>query len=372
MRNTPVLVSVIWCTISICVLSGQKPAYIIALPKVGDVHYYKMDNLPDQINLNLENNRKVWNLTTLSSPTANEYPFKAATESMFAIYFPGATLVSYDLRQNERFYKRIGNTLFLIGEVQKSGHDKVHPIVKKYSDAKPMYTSELTSGKEDSYQTKWETVFNGSELGKKGVDATVLYKLETTEDNEETVSQPGTVYLPTEQYPAMYLMRNVFSTFKWYKQIGTTWKEISPTEISNVPLELEESRTEVYFFNEKSQEWIAELRLNAAKRVVSAMYKSDANQVKSRGNTADSEFYLYPNPTFGVIRMDFANMSSGTYTLEIYNIIGKKLWANKYAIQGYTTIREDLRFLNRGTYLYSIADQRGHKLLTRRLAVITP
>ena len=209
-------------------LNGQKTVYNFDLPEQGDILYYKLDNLPDNLNLEFHGSRKAWNLSMLNAPTAHKFSFQNATRSIFASYFKGAHLVSYDLWQNEMFYKKLGNGLFLIGEVIKSNREKSNPLLKRYTDPKPVYSMKYELNKELSYQSKWEMIFNGEELDLTGQDESRLYKLEVVEDNEERIEGTGLLFLPRQRYEdVIKLVRSVYSTYSLYKSMGNDeWQEV--------------------------------------------------------------------------------------------------------------------------------------------------
>ena len=68
--------------------------------------------------------------------------------------------------------------------------------------------------------------------------------------------------------------------------------------------------------------------------------------------------------------MNFQNFEKGRYSLVIYNTIGSRIWSNSYDISGDTTLKEDLSFLPRGTYIYTILDEYQNAIVTKRLAII--
>jgi len=74
--------------------------------------------------------------------------------------------------------------------------------------------------------------------------------------------------------------------------------------------------------------------------------------------------------SYGSVRLEFLNFEEGRYMLIIRDIIGKEIWRNSYHIKGPTTIKEDLSFLSRGTYTYTISDIDRNVFVTKRLAII--
>lgn len=355
-------------------LFGQGQSINLSLPQVGDIHFYKLDNLPDQLNLNFQNGRSSKNLSILSAPSAHEYSFKRIQESLYSNFFIGATLVSFDLWQNEKFYKKMGNGLFLIGEVIKSGRDRYNPLIKTYTDPQPVYATSHTVNTQQEYLTKWEVVFNENELKNVNEETNAIYKLIVIEENEISVEDVGTLFLPRERFTdVISTVREVKSSYQLLKSTRSNeWDDVTDIiDQQDLPIRVSDSYKEVVFLNQEHKEWLAYIKSENGK-VESALYKSDQTQVKLSNLYDNSNFFLYPNPTFGVVRLDFVNLPEETYFFEVYNIIGKKLWSQKYTVDGYTTVKEDLSFLNKGTYLYSLTNSHGEKLFTKRMAIITP
>ncbi|MEE9372845.1 MAG: T9SS type A sorting domain-containing protein [Saprospiraceae bacterium] len=364
-----------FCSSYISFLNAQERVFSIDLPEVGDVHYYKLDNLPDDINLDFQGNRRAWNLSMLSAPTAHKYLFSSVTTSDYSIFFPQADMMSYDLWKNEKYYKKIGDGLFELGEVINPTLGSANLLIKKYTDPRPIYVMNYTMNVPIKYEAKWEVVLNGKELSELSGISTSLFKIEGVEQIEETIEDFGILFLPRKRFNSVIkLERIIASDIRLYMSTGKdAWEEIDfPQGMEQFPLDLALRRKEVIFLAEESSEWLAFIELDKDDQIKNALFKSSPEQIKRSGGYGESNFFLYPNPTFGIVRLDFVNLPKDIYDLEVYNIIGKKIWAEEYAINGYTTIKVDLSFLSKGTYLYSLTDKSGKKLFTRKMAIVNP
>ncbi|MCB0598025.1 MAG: T9SS type A sorting domain-containing protein, partial [Phaeodactylibacter sp.] len=69
---------------------------------------------------------------------------------------------------------------------------------------------------------------------------------------------------------------------------------------------------------------------------------------------------------------EFTNLAPGRYKLKIHNILGIEEWRKTYQISGNHTEKVDISSLRKGTYLYSLVDDRGKTITTRRLIVVRP
>ncbi len=94
------------------------------------------------------------------------------------------------------------------------------------------------------------------------------------------------------------------------------------------------------------------------------------------GNYSDcahklTEIYVFPNPTFNDINIQFINVPSGQLELTLYNIVGRKIWSQSFNVtEEIYQIYLDLPTLEKGVYLYTITDSNGDKLQSRRLVIM--
>lgn len=79
-----------------------------------------------------------------------------------------------------------------------------------------------------------------------------------------------------------------------------------------------------------------------------------------------------PNPAIEWVRFECNNLPSDEYTLKIFNIVGKVVWKETFQAVGKRLITVDLENFNKGTYLYSLVNQKGVIIGTKRLVVVKP
>ena len=82
-------------------------------------------------------------------------------------------------------------------------------------------------------------------------------------------------------------------------------------------------------------------------------------------------FLIYPKPTYNTAKFLISNFKKGDYKIEIYNIIGKKLWSTKLVLSKKTMVKYDFSFLRKGTYLITLKDRFGKVIRTRKLMIIS-
>ena len=83
--------------------------------------------------------------------------------------------------------------------------------------------------------------------------------------------------------------------------------------------------------------------------------------------------YLFPNPTFGDVKLKFLNSRLGNYSFELINVIGKTLWSHDFHLnRSNQEVLLPIPELSKGIYLYQIKDQEGKRLSSKRLTVVDP
>jgi Secretion system C-terminal sorting domain len=78
----------------------------------------------------------------------------------------------------------------------------------------------------------------------------------------------------------------------------------------------------------------------------------------------------FPNPATEEVNIEMSNLSSGTYTLKIYNLLGAVIWQESHVVSGGKTVKVDISRLRKGSYLYSVSNAAGKILATKRLMVM--
>lgn len=86
-----------------------------------------------------------------------------------------------------------------------------------------------------------------------------------------------------------------------------------------------------------------------------------------------NEIYVYPNPTFGDIKIKFKRATGSTYKFQLFNIVGRPVWStNLYLDSTEQLVDIVLDGVEKGIYFYSVSDHKGNAILTKRLTVIEP
>ena len=301
---------------------------------VGDVDaneaYYRVDEIPDQLDLGQAGDNNLWVFTNLQSPRTFTYHYGPAAGARYQNFFEEARTVLREPLGKEVFFMKRGNRWYEMGyvSVQKQS---IEPEVVRYSIPINKCPSGL-SNTPYAYQTSFAR--NGAEL---------------TQSYSDIQDASGILYLPDGYYDAHRV-----------KRIITT----NENSVSKV-------RTSFLFIDQITGELLVEVQMStdalSPERVI---YKSQAASVPKPVLSQNNGFLLYPNIGYGEVRMAFENFTSDHYEFVLFDLIGKKIWSTKYFIDGNVTIKEDLSFLPKGTYTYTIVDSKQNNIITRRLAII--
>jgi hypothetical protein len=99
---------------------------------------------------------------------------------------------------------------------------------------------------------------------------------------------------------------------------------------------------------------------------VGLQISSDA-QVKHLSNDAVKTVKFYPNPATSFINFEFAESYDDSYTLVIFNFIGKKVEDLKVTDQKITVSLTDFY---RGVYIFQLRDKLGNIIESGKFQVV--
>ena len=290
--------------------------------------YYSYDLLPDFFSVGKAGSDNTWSFTTLSSPRTLSFKYAKASDGKFSSYFENALMVMKDPDGKETYYyKRSGDWYELGFASFESG--SINPVVSKYK-----VPIKACVPKSMNRSSVYQTSFGQEES--------------TTLNFKDLKDGSGVLFLPDEIYDAYRTKRIIEKTIQ-----GVKTEEIR------------------YLFTDQiTGELLMDIQVNDKDQPTWVKYrvKEASNDIYYASST--NQFLLYPNTSYGDVRLEFLNFEEGDYIFIVHDIVGRELWRNKYTIQQNVTVKEDLSFLPRGTYTYTIIDSQQNRIATRRLAII--
>ena len=131
------------------------------------------------------------------------------------------------------------------------------------------------------------------------------------------------------------------------------------------------ARTTYYFWSPDHKEAIATVTLDDDGNVEEMTFiRADVTNSVRGPFFGGGEVSLYPNPASRWATLTLEGIDPGGYTLRVVSVLGREVVRQPFtASAGSATLELDVSELPRGTYLYSVTNERGRILTTRRLLV---
>lgn len=125
------------------------------------------------------------------------------------------------------------------------------------------------------------------------------------------------------------------------------------------------------FWNEDSKEAVVEIETTAANEVTEFTFRRNDVTSSLRDHfTAQARISVYPNPATGRATFRIDGVRGGRYELLLVNMLGRRIARRTFDPTGDPTLIElFVGDLPRGLYLYSLRNERGRTLATKRLLV---
>lgn len=348
-------------------------------PKSGDTLFQATDNLPSGIEISGPGPNQRWDYTTLQAPFAQSTVILPAGEGRAAAAFPSADAVSAS-GGNTEFYYHISSTRFEL--VGIAGYDPLNLGLNLTVQVNPPVVERrapLRYGQQNQSSSLISVSFPADELPANILDQLPIrpdsLRLRTVFKQQGAVDAWGKLTIPGGIYDVLREKRTETTDVRIDAKLGPLpWQDITGLlpDLGNQP---QDTVANYYYFSNESIEPIAIITTdNLTQQVTRAVFK--ANDEMTTGLKAipgdRPGVYAFPNPAIVNVRFEFANLPPGEYQLNIYNILGVKVWGRRYIINGSRTEKVDISGLRKGTYLYSLTNERGKTITTRRLMVIRP
>ena len=132
-----------------------------------------------------------------------------------------------------------------------------------------------------------------------------------------------------------------------------------------------ESTTTYYYWSNTEKEAIAivetdDTGMQTSMRFISA----DVTNSTNAPILTQAQVKVYPNPARNTATFEVTGLEAGDYRLRVVNVLGREVAQSIVpASGGAAKVDLDVSALPRGTYLYSLSNERGRILTTRRLLV---
>lgn len=357
-------------------------------PAAGDSLSYAVDNQPLGMNpATAPGGSQIWDFSTLQKDDQSSVVYRPASAGSQVASFPGADLVITG--QGETYFN-VTNTKFEV--LGYAGADpaglglnvvtKFAPaIIERYSPMQFFDLKNQTSNLNLVFPTDQpplDSIFSGLPVN---IDS---MRVRITTDRQAIVDGWGTASIPGGTYPVLRQKRTDYTTtgidvyvalFPGFGQ----WVDLS-TIIGGGGgggiggfIGTDTTITYHFYNNVEKAEIAVATMSNDLSSVQSIRFKNNASTpVVEPATDLYGGIQAFPNPAVEWVRFDCTNLAPAEYTLKIFNIIGKCVWKKNYTLAGTTSFRVELEDFKKGTYIYSLVDQHGNTVGTKRLVVLKP
>lgn len=346
-------------------------------PNPGDTLFVKVDNLPEGLYIGTSGPAQDWNFLNLEASFLQKKIAKEAIEGEYYVDFPKADAL-LDIEIGEGYFEINRNQIALLGYAGRDPLGLNINVSGKFSE--PYVERRARMEFEDKHVLN-TTIF--IPLIAKDLPQNILNNLPLTPDSlrinfgierNDEIDAWGTMTVPDGIYEVLREKRVEKRNVRLEAKIGLLdWQDVTNFVTDNKFLG-EQNSTSYYFFSNKTIEPIAIVKMKeGSDKIGSVAYKADRPMVDNDNiSTSNPGVYVSPNPAIVSARFEFKNLATGTYQLKIFNILGVEVWKKEYQISSNQVDKIPLGGFQKGTYLYSLIDEKGKTLTTKRLMVVKP
>lgn len=357
---------------------GQTVIQSGSFPQPGDTLFTHIDYLPSGINIETPRQGERWDFSTLQSPFARKMDIFPASVFSEHKYFPRANAAVL-LKEDQLGFFHIGqkeiSLLGLVGEdVLSLGLNTLTvfdpPLIERRAPLRY----------QDGYQTESlvQYRFALEDLPQNEFKALPFspdsIRLSITFDRQDYVDAWGTMLIPGGIYDVLRERRQQLRTVEVEAKVGQqSWQSVTHLLSTNKKI-ADQYSVNYYFHSNESRNPVAIVYMDGEEQqVLNVAYNAPmkADNIQQVGSIRPG-LYAYPNPAIVNVRFEFTNLPAGNYKLKISNILGLEEWSETYYIDGHRTERVNIASLRKGTYLYSLVDEKGKTISTKRLVIIKP
>lgn len=368
-----IALSIVFCAAWIQILSGQITVTQSTFPVVGDTLSTIIDN-NTPINVGAPGADLTWDMSMLTGAFVRERLFLPPSAGNQSELYPTADMVMQTVNEQDVYLQVADNE---ITEIGRSGAFIPGIEIPAMYDDRPVFRrAPMQYGDQFEDDSSVSVEVDGALIPEEltmGLSIDSL-RVSVVTSNNSTVDAFGTLILPSGSYEVLRERSNLSVNTKIYAKSFLGWTEIPPSLLAGSQFEdfIGEQNSTVYnFYSNDAKEILARVLLDTDGNTVSTEFMG--TEISSNLQTISpnqNEIIAFPNPSYGDINIEMINYPLGKYKMEVYNIVGKKLWHQDFDLKSNRVHKVDLTHLRKGTYLYSLFDKNGTKLTTKRIAIV--
>ncbi len=347
-------------------------------PQIGDTLVTVYDGVPTGVSIGSAGPNQSWSFSKLQGLMKKSI-YASPGEGKSKAFFPGADMLRKDNGNRELYINATNAKLEYMGfaEADLIGIDVA--TLTKFTPALEELQVPLNYQDKKTSNAKTVLVFGAESLPGYLLDSLPIspdsVRLRIEIQRKDEIDAWGVLSIPGGDYEVLRKKRTeVRNTFIDAKISSLPWLDMTDAVDKDLAIIGKEISTHYYFISEEEKEPIAILEVDPKTKIVQKVeYK--ANDVKSNINYVNKgrvDVFAYPNPAIEEVRFEFLNLPKGNYELSIYNILGVEVLKEEYKINTNRTARVDLTEFRKGTYLYSLVNEKGKTITTKRLIILRP
>ena len=365
-------------------LSAQISLTNAVFPQPGDVLKTTNGTNLEGVVMTSGGDNQTWDYSQINVEGLNEDMFIDPSEGLNVGAYPNATLLISG-QGGESYFKTNDNTFEFLGFAGGDPTGFGIELITHFQPALIESRAPLNYLDLHTYGSETNIPFSADALPGGFLDSLPIapdsLRIRNILDRTDLVDAWGTITIPGGTYDVIRLKRvEYIETRLDIKLGGLPWLDVTD-QFGDFGggtggmdfFGIDTTVTYSYLSNE-SKEPIAVFSLDGKESFVeNATFKSLlVNPVDETKETLNPNLYAFPNPAINEVKFEFSNLKKGNYDLKIFNILGLEVYGQSYAISGSKTVKIDISRLRKGTYLYSLLDEKGKAITTKRLIVIRP
>lgn len=349
------------------------------IPKAGDKYFRCQHEGDTELFLLDQSAPGYWDFSFLKTYFSIKETFYKKEVGKYGQKFKKANLVLLKSNGEEEYYQTTPSQLMLEGEVINASWLKNNRQVINYKPAKRVISLPYSKG-----QVKNQTYNAVILLAKKDISLpffneefdSLQINIKITESLK--MRDDGLISISKDSNPAIELISSVSTGVTFYikDKNNKKWELNTKLNADELPREIKnkfwtEKHEKIEYLNPSFKGIYLSYRIKD-KNVKEVDFQDlDLDPSSLNITHAEQGVIAQPNPSFGPIRFQLFNHEPGDYKLEIYNVVGKPIYTKKFSKTEGNLLEADLSSLRRGTYIYSIVDNSGRKIATKRISLIS-
>ena len=349
------------------------------LPVIGDTLKMATDEIPTNISLGDSGPDQIWQFSNLQAPFSQNYTVERLSTEEAQEAFPDA---DYLIRFSETligFYKVEGNYLRYLGT------QGVDPLqfglnINARIDNNGLIERKIPLQYGDTYESEgtMDLPFASNDLPDAILEQLPIrpdsFRILSTINRSSTIDGWGTLLTEAGNFKVLRENRTETTTITLEAKFSfLPWQDITELLPENELLG-ERVIKSFHFLSDSAKEPIAVVYTNADESKIERVEFKSGDILTSTPTikTSRPNVLAFPNPAIISVRFQFSNIPAGNYQLKVFSLLGKELWGKSYYINGNRTEKVDITYLQKGAYFYSLINESGKTLMTRKLIVLRP